>query len=323
MSEDEDQSSPMVEEVKSNFTEEAVSTILVCGFSPDDAKQALSMFDGNVERALNYLLSGKPRPVAAAPEKRAAPSTTNLYRKLMENTRTCDAELKIEGTAVPVHKAVLASNSPFFTALFYPEPRVLQPQEEQKGAPSLDDVKLADFRTVLEFCYLGTMSGVELNRILPLYILADKFDMADMKRQLEESVIKLFNPRYILGFYLATSTNSAFKALHGRAVIYLIENAAVVLSAKDVLNELTKEQVVDVLRCAGMLDRDLVLERVLEYVFANTTDKASKKEKREAMQGVLGMIELEKLDAKGLKMAVASKMFRKEELIAAMLKLIR
>ncbi len=78
--------------------------------------------------------------------------------ELRDDDKLCDVVIKAEGDNFPVHKAVLASCSPYFKAMFCSDM-----EESKKTSITIRDIPSDAMKTVLDYCYTGEIDITENN----------------------------------------------------------------------------------------------------------------------------------------------------------------
>ena len=117
-----------------------------------------------------------------------------------------------------------------------------------------------------------------------------------------------------------TNAEKLYEPISYVANEYLSNNAGKILSRKNSLNKLTLPEVIRLIQMKfhEHVEEQIVLERVIEYVNANSENKEVKK-KREEMNTLLNLINIEKLGVAGIKLATKSKLFKKQKILNALL----
>lgn len=101
---------------------------------------------------------------------------------LLESERFSDVTLVAEGQAFPAHKAVLASRSPVFAAMF--EYDML---ENSENVVEIADVEPEALRELLRFVYSERVEGLD-HMALDLFEAADKYALEELKLMCEDAL---------------------------------------------------------------------------------------------------------------------------------------
>jgi len=255
-----------------------------------------------------------------------------LGLELMRAKKTCDATILIGEERVPikVHKGILAANSSVFEAMFFPENEVQDKEsidftnstEESKTKSNtpieLSKVEMPEFNLFLEYCYTGSCKISSFDIALKVYKLTITYNVLELGQNIADIIHKLLNIDNALEAFLLTSDQSYYP-MYKMIVTFIIVNAASILTKPNVLNGFTIPELVSLLEFKLKVREDIILERVLEYVEHKYSPNMSKKEKRAEMAEVLRLINLSKVGTRGIKIAKDSGLFRKEELLDAMI----
>jgi len=255
-----------------------------------------------------------------------------LALELMRAKKTCDATMLIGEERVPVkvHKAILAVNSSVFEVMFFPENEVQDKEsinstnstEESKtkfNTPiELSKVEMPEFNIFLEYCYTGSYKLSSFDIALKVYKLAITYNVLELEQNIITIIHKLLTIDDALEAFSITS-DQLYYSINEKIITFIMENAASIFTKPNILNGLTIPKLVSLLKFKLKIREDIILERVLEYVEHNYSQKMSKKEKREEIAEVLRLVNLSKVGTKGIKIAKDSGLFRKEALLDAML----
>lgn len=105
-------------------------------------------------------------------------------RNLLISEQLFDVKICVKGQEFHAHKAVLAARSPVFAAMFEHEMA-----EKNSSAVDISDCDPDVFKEFLYYLYNGRIAGVCQDNVCALYILADKYDV----KQLKERCITVMN----------------------------------------------------------------------------------------------------------------------------------
>eukprot|EP01022_Parablepharisma_sp_SALTPOND_P004562 TRINITY_DN120533_c0_g1_i1.p1 TRINITY_DN120533_c0_g1~~TRINITY_DN120533_c0_g1_i1.p1 ORF type:complete len:372 (-),score=45.22 TRINITY_DN120533_c0_g1_i1:86-1201(-) len=300
------------------------------GFDFEVSKAALKDSKGDVMLAREILLSSAleadservadPMPgLLSAPKDQLMETRPDLGLQLMKNERTCDGELFVgsERTPVKVHKAIMACASPVLEKMYFPEN---DGREEMKDSVfEFKEIEPEEFKQFLEYCYTGRFFLTTVENGLKMYKLAIQLQMPELTNLVLENFKRLITESNALRVFCGTG-DAAYAPINMVVGDFIAEHAGAIFLKQNALNELKPEEMVKLLKFKLKVSEKLVLERVIEYVIKNTPNELTEKSKRRAMQSVIEMVKLEKLGAAGITQAMNSGLFRKKDLLTAMLK---
>ncbi|XP_055332506.1 BTB/POZ domain-containing protein 6-like [Paramacrobiotus metropolitanus] len=109
------------------------------------------------------------------PTKEGSKDRLDLKR-LWESQTLSDCTLVCAGQEFPVHRAILAAQSPVFAAMFQNDML-----EKSSGVCKIDDIGADVLEMMLNFVY--TRAPVEADNLTDLWRAADKYDMEDLRAE--------------------------------------------------------------------------------------------------------------------------------------------
>lgn len=249
-----------------------------------------------------------PEPVQApAPIQKKELPRLKSYAKLRNNLKNCDLLILVGKSQVEkhVHKFVLANCSAFFEKLLF---------AESSEKIIIDDLDPNEFEDFLDFCYTLEIHTKSPENILSLYKASLKYTMPEFTEYLTDYFSKNLTEKNVFKMFQMTD-NQELIQLHDITTKYLCDNAKEIFKEGNILNELSKENVMKILKLPLKTFEITIMARTLDFINANTDKNKSKKENRAAMEDLLKLIQLEKLGAAGIQMALTSGMFKKEFLL--------
>ncbi len=304
----------------------SVQQLMAMGFKREDALNALKLAEGNLDGAVQFLAeaAGQPdrdammlEPAKPAPANLVVAGSVKTYARLLGDKEKSDV-IFVVGKAkeqIPAYKAMLANCSKVFERMFFSESKM----KEATSSPVLQDVEPEEFKAILEFCYICRVDHLEFKKALRLYMLADQFMMDDFKQYLETFIVKSADKTNALTLYELTKEEHIFEKLHKAASDLICVHANDILQSEGVLNRIPKESVLEILRLPLQAFESIIMARIIEFVLANAGKDETKKQMRVSAKAILSLVNLKKLGAEGLRSALTSQLFRKGDLLAAVL----
>ncbi|XP_055355874.1 uncharacterized protein LOC129601164 [Paramacrobiotus metropolitanus] len=116
-------------------------------------------------------------------------------KNLLDSHTLSDCTLVCEGQEFPVHRAILAGQSPVFAAMFQNDM-----QEKATGICKINDIGVDALKIMIEFVY--TRASVTTDDNLPeLWMAADKYDMADLRAECLRLMLQAIKAETALGYF--------------------------------------------------------------------------------------------------------------------------
>ncbi|XP_055350640.1 speckle-type POZ protein-like [Paramacrobiotus metropolitanus] len=112
----------------------------------------------------------------AAPSAMQSSKDRLDLQQLRESQTLSDCKLVCAGQEVPVHRAILAAQSPVFAAMFQNDML-----EKSSGVCKIDDIGVDVLEMMINFAY--TRAPFEANNLMELWHAADKYDMEDLRAE--------------------------------------------------------------------------------------------------------------------------------------------
>ncbi|KAI6661017.1 Protein roadkill [Oopsacas minuta] len=151
------------------------------------------------------------------------PCTINQdYGTLIDTPMYNDVYLEANNEKIPAHKAILASRSPVFKAMF--EHKM---EESETGCVTIDDVDIEVLRDLLHFVYTGNSPCLEkfADRLLAA---ADKYALERLKVMCEESLCMNLTCENAADILILADLHSADQ-LKSKAIEFIYGHAADVM----------------------------------------------------------------------------------------------
>jgi len=117
------------------------------------------------------------------------------------------------------HRAVLASRSSFFRALFNS-----QMDESKSGKMVVVDMSTDTIRDVLMYIYSGRVEEID-NKAMDLLEAADRFDLPGLKKSCEECLIGTLDKENVLDLFVLADLHNAVE-LREAAKTLIVDNSA-------------------------------------------------------------------------------------------------
>jgi len=170
--------------------------------------------------------SGKGQQGTKLPSKVCLDKLSGDLSKLLTNGQFSDITIKCndpneEGKVVqiPVHKAVLASRSPVFEAMFS-----YNMSETEKKEVEIIDIGLNTVRDMLTYMYTGKIEDLN-TRSINLLEAADKYQLSELKEICEETLCSNLGVENSLECLLMADLHNATE-LKSAAVKFIVEHSA-------------------------------------------------------------------------------------------------
>ncbi len=160
--------------------------------------------------------------------------------RLRKEDVLCDIQLEAEGKRLSVHRAVLASVSPYFKVLFTGAFK-----ESEQNVIELKEVTFEGLRTIVDCCY-GSALKLDMENVSQILAAASLFQITDIYGQCEAFIntIDLDENNCFILLRLAEKYN--FKDLASDINDYILDNFATVRHQSDFKN-LQKEALIQYL----------------------------------------------------------------------------
>jgi len=114
----------------------------------------------------------------------------NLISQLYFDKDSFDCSIQVDGETLRAHKCILSAHSPVFREMFS-HPAALEAESGVAVEKTITNVEA--FRELLRYCYEGGLSCWSMDRVnlhVPIFQLADKYCMDDLKDTMEERLIE-------------------------------------------------------------------------------------------------------------------------------------
>jgi speckle-type POZ protein len=135
-------------------------------------------------------VSGKANDDRDQQPMRNSDKLTDQQEKLFENMKYADVTIKTGGREFLAHKAILASRSQVFDAMFQHSTK-----EKLSNQVEIEDIHPDVFGQLLRFIYTGRLSLTTMEAMaVGLYAAADKYFLDQLKAECEDHLIRRMSP---------------------------------------------------------------------------------------------------------------------------------
>ncbi|GIX73029.1 speckle-type POZ protein-like B [Caerostris extrusa] len=105
-------------------------------------------------------------------------SLKDVMEQLLNEKTSCDVILRVGSAEFPAHKAILATRSPVFKAMF-----TCDMQETARNAVDISDLDADTVKRMLLYVYTDTLDHPEGDSVEKLYFAADKYEILCLKKK--------------------------------------------------------------------------------------------------------------------------------------------
>ena len=150
----------------------------------------------------------------------------NLINKMFDAKHFCDFAFIVKGKEFKVNKAVLSVQSKVFKAMFAND--MIEKHDNQC---IIEDIECDVFKEFLSFIYRGKSSKME-SMAEPLLIIADKYEILDLKDICEDSIFSDITTENAIQIVLFADKYNASKLLH-KTIDFIVDNISLISNLSD------------------------------------------------------------------------------------------
>lgn len=154
---------------------------------------------------------------------------------LLEDDATNKVMIKVDGEFYPVHRNLLCSYSPVFSAMFSHDTL-----ENRQNIIHVSDVRKEVIGEMLKFLYTGCTSALSPIMNMELYAAADKYAISTLKERCSKFLSSALNRELVLDI-LALAHQHADDKLKNTAIEFLVEKSPNLLKSEDFLSFIGSE----------------------------------------------------------------------------------
>jgi kelch-like protein 10 len=207
----------------------------------------------------------------AEPEKRISVCACNVLNELRETNQLTDAVIKTaNATEFPVHRAILASASQYFLALF--TNGMLADDKRAITIPGVEDDMMA---AVIEYAYTRKTEITEENviRLLPA---ADQLNMLGLVKQCAEFLIRQLSSENCIGIR-AFARQFFCRQLDKAAHNYVMKNFVDISKNSSELLELDMARFIEIITDdhLNVKNEEIVFDAVIKWIKADPNNRKS------------------------------------------------
>lgn len=162
--------------------------------------------------------------VAAASSKN---SILDQYEELLNSAKLSDVTIVVGDKKFPAHKAILASRSPVFSAMF--EHEML---ENKKNVVEISDVHPEIMAEVLRFIYADKVNNIK-ETAADLLVVADKYQLESLRLMCEEILVEKLNIDNVAEMLKIVDRYASCRRLRDSVMKFLTANGRKVASLQN------------------------------------------------------------------------------------------
>nr|XP_042905552.1 speckle-type POZ protein-like isoform X1 [Parasteatoda tepidariorum]XP_042905553.1 speckle-type POZ protein-like isoform X2 [Parasteatoda tepidariorum] len=147
------------------------------------------------------------------------------FRELFLSKKHSDVKLRVNNIDFLAHKAVLASRSPVFSAMF--DQDML---ENQSGIVQIKDLNEKTLQNLLEFMYTDVVNEMDCEGTLNLLLAADKYQVLNLKDKCTSKILSLLSEENVCEV-ITVADMINHESLKTIALNFILEKASKILSA--------------------------------------------------------------------------------------------
>lgn len=161
-------------------------------------------------------VSGKANDDRDQQSMRNSDKLIDQQEKLFENMKYADVTIKTGGREFLAHKAILASRSQVFDAMFQHSTK-----EKLSNRVEIEDIQPDVFGQLLRFIYTGRLSLTTMEAMaVGLYAAADKYFLDQLKAECEDHLIRRMSPENCIQLLLDADRQPPPEHLLANAIEY-------------------------------------------------------------------------------------------------------
>ncbi|XP_041366387.1 kelch-like protein 10 [Gigantopelta aegis] len=194
-------------------------------------------------------------------EEKFSVQACNVLAELRKSGELCDAVIKVDGQAFPIHRAILSACSPYFRALF-----TNQMSDTNRREVTITGVSADIMKVLIEYAYtrelIITRENVEL--LLPA---ADQFHVMGLLKQCCDFLYNEITPENVIGIRAFARAYFCHQ-LERSATKYILQNVSDVYTTSNEFLQLEVEEVCEILGSddLNVRNEELVFEAVLRWI---------------------------------------------------------